>query len=261
MMSDKDDNLVKNQIFGDNSQAVNEKEPDNDVQAPADTGEPEETVELDPKFESIKEQAKGYKEAQAWGTQRAQEASAAKAEVKRLQTELEQLRQAVAPDMAAKQQERWRQYAQQSINAAVVDENPEPLVQLINQLVDSRTEQKLQERDMALEPIRKQQRFQTDVNNFLANNPEASEYIDDMTKLIQTEPDIVEKPDWLYKAYGKVLNQKLKGSAAAKAKTEAAKEAAGMPGSGPRGSQETLTEDEMIKKQIFGSQKKKMFDY
>jgi len=256
IMGDKDDNLVKD-IFDSDDQAG--EETDNKIQTPEEEGESEDIEKPEKKwagkFNTAEDLEEGYRNLETWQTRNAQENA-------RIRAELEQLRQAVIPDMTTKQQQEWWQYVQKSINTAVVDENPEPLMQLIGQMVEYSTEQKLRERDQALAPIYEQQRFQTEVNDFLLNNPEAGEYLDDMQKLIQSEPDIVRNPDWLYQAYGKVLNRKIKGGAALKAKTEAAKEAAGMPGSGPRGSQETLTDDEKIKKALFGDTgKRRMFDY
>lgn len=253
------DNLV-NDIFGDN-RAVNE--PILDEQAPVNTGEPETEKQIQEpekllagKFKTVEEMERAYEEAQRWGTRNAQEAA-------QIRRELEQLRQSVAPDQTRKQQEEWDAYAKQVIAEAVVNENPAPLMQMIDYMVEQRTEQKLWQRDSALAPVYEQQRFQAEVNAFLTDNPEAGEYIDDMAMLIKADPELVTMSNWLPRVYGKVLNQKLKGSAASKTKTEAAKAAASMPESGPRSTQDPEGGDDKLRRNIFGdmSQKRKMWDF
>jgi hypothetical protein len=254
-MPDDDKNVLEG-IFGEGAQGEALTDNTEGERAVTQEPEPKQPEKLwAGKFKSPEEMEKAYEEAQRWGTQRSQE-------VANIRRELEELRKSVAPDMSKQKQKEWDDHVKQAIQQAVVDDNPALLVQLIDYMIDQRTEAKLQARDAELAPLREQQRFQAEVNQFVADNPEASEYLDEITKLIQAQPDVVTRPNWLGRAYGKVLNQRLKAGTANAAKTQAEKLAAGVPGSGARGRTDTKTEDEKVLDSIFGdlSQKRKIFD-
>lgn len=253
-MPAKDDNLAE-RIFGE---AVNDSE-DQEERAPkseqpgeeteTEGREPEEPKLLAGKFKSVEELEKAYLEGEKWWTRTSQEAAA-------LRKELEQLKNQLMPDMTKKQQEEWKKHVQAAINAAVVDENPEPLMNLIAFLVDYRAEAKFQERYGQLAPVVKQHEFQQEINTWLAENPEAAAYIEDMAKIIEAEPELVMQPNWLDKAFARVLKQKLglaeKAKVDAKALAEAEKQAAAVPASGARGKEQKKSPEEELLERIFG---------
>jgi len=268
-MSDgKDGNLI-DQIFG--NQAVEEEQKGEKGQAPQVSGEPGQKQEEEQKesqepvkklagrFESVEELEKAYRELEKWGTRKSQEAAA-------IRRELEELRKQAAPDMTARQQEEWRKQVQAAINAATVDENPEPLLQLIGYMADKIAEEKVTQQLGEIAPLVQQHRFQREVDAWLAENPEAGEHINDMIKLINAEPELVTRPGWLDRAYSRVLRQKVslakQVGAETSAKIQAEKQAAGMPGAGARNTKAPETDEEKLLKTIFGeSGPRKMFDF
>lgn len=264
-MAEESNNLI-NQIFG-NDGAASDKEESRDQNQAVNAGEsrpePEQLKQerlLAGKFKSVEELEKAYQEAEKWGTQRSQETAA-------LRRELEELRKAVAPDMTRQEQQVWRQRVQAAINRAVVEENPDDLLQLIDWMIDQKAEVKFQEKYREIYPAVEQYRFQVEVNAWLAENPEAGEHIEDMIKLIQEQPDIVTKPNWLDRTYARVLKRKIgaaqKAGAENAARTQAVKQAAAMPGVQPRQTEPPESEEEKLKKALFGdtNQKRKMFDF
>lgn len=263
-MPKKDDTLMDD-IFG--SQAVEEEEfeeqevgeeEEEQEKKKASGEEHEETEEKEEekpklfagKYKTVEELEKAYQEAQKWGTKSAQEVAA-------LKRELEDLRRQVAPDMTKRQQDEWRKQVQAAINAAVVDEDPTALMALIGQIADQVAEQKLAQKYQDIAPIIQQQKFQQEIDAFLAENPEAAEHLDDMVELVQQNPELVTKPGWLYRAYGKVLTQKFaakeKAKAETAARTKAEKEAAAMPGTKSRQNQKKKDPEEELLDEIFST--------
>jgi len=210
--------------------------------------EEEESKLLAGKYKTVEELEKAYQEVQKWGTKSAQEVAA-------LRRELEDLQRQVDPDITQRQQQQWQKQVQAAINAAVVDEDPGMLMALIGQVADQVAEQKLAQRYQDVAPIVQQRKFQREIDGFLAENPEAAEHMDDIAKLVQQDPEMVTKPGWLYRAYGKVLTQKFNAKAKsekeAAAKTKAEKEAAAMPGAKSRQKQGKKDPEEELLDNIF----------
>jgi len=280
MAENKSDNLAA-QIFGGEAadNASNQKE---ETKAAPATGEPQEEGkqgEGQPsklyagKFTSIEELEKAYLEGQKWWTRTSQEAAAAKREAEQLRRELEELRKALAPDMSKSQQQAFEEQVKKAIQAAVVDEDPKLLLQLIDQLTEYKTEQKLRQITPIIEPIARQNVLEQHVEEFFAEVPEAKELEAEMARLVQEDPSLVYdakgniKPNWPYRVYARVL--KLRSGQAKRANEEAAaqmaamKMAAGVSGSTARTSQpQPESEEEKLKKAIFGEGgKRRMFDY
>lgn len=201
------------------------------------------------KYKTPEELEKAYIEGQKWWTKSSQEVS-------QLRRDLEDLQKQVAPEMTKRQEADFKKQMQQAINMAVVDENPEALTQLIQDLVDKRAEAKVKERYQGVDPLVEQNRLNEEVNAWISENSEAAEHLADMQKLLDADPSMMNKPGWLDRAYAKVLNQKIgltrkaKGDAAAQ--TQAEKAAAAITGSGARPSQTIETEEQKIVKGIFG---------
>lgn len=268
MTKGKGDNLA-DRLFGNQAAETDAEEtqtlepedqaPDKQTEQPgepdggqAQQGEKDTGKLLAGKFKSMEELERAYVELERFGTQRSQEAA-------QLRRELEELRKALAPDMTAKQRDEWRKYAQQAIQKAVVDEDPDMLMQMIDYMIEARAEEKFQKRYREIEPVINQQKYQQEVNQWLADNPEASDYLDDMVKLVQAEPEIVTKPGWLDRAFARVLKAKVgiagKVGAETAAKARAEKAAASMPGSGSRPKTEKKSEEDEMLDRIFSTGK------
>ncbi len=276
MSEPKGDNLAAS-IFSE--AASNEPETKQDAapvegQPQPEAGEPE--AEPKPakkyagKFESDEELEKAYLESQKFMTQRAQEAAAYRRQLEQLQQQLQQLQQ---PDMTKKQQEEFQAFVKKAVNAAVVDEDPTMLIQMIDQLTEAKTDAKLRQIMPVIEPIARQNILEQHVQEFFAENPEAKELEGEMAKLVQAEPDLVydakgnPRPNWPYRVYAKLLKTKSgvvkEVNAQAAAQAAAAKAAAGAPGSTARpGQPQPESEEDKLKKVIFGEGgKRRMFDY
>ncbi len=270
----KGDNLVA-AIFGEaaNSEPEIKQETAPETGQPETDNEPEEQASPEKpkklyagKFESEEELEKAYLEGQKFWTQKAQEAAA-------LRRELEELRKTAAPDMTRKQQEEFQNFVKKAVNAAVVDEDPTLLLQLIDQLTEAKTEQKIHQIMPMIEPIARQNILEQHVQEFFAENPEAKELEAEMAKLVQAEPDLVYdakgnvRPNWPYRVYARLLKQQSvvarKVNAEAAAQAAAAKAAAAAPGSTARpGQPQPESEEEKLKKAIFGDGgKRRMFDF
>ena len=272
MPEDKSGTLTGADIFGEGAQAAkNDPEPeeksDPDAQAQPDgdpgrdqaAGQDQGDKLLAGKYKTVEELERAYSESQKWGTKSAQDAAS-------LRRELEEMRKVLAPQQTAKQQEEWKKRAQDAVNRAVVDEDPEALFRLIAGMAGEIAERKLQQRDTDLEAVKAQAKFQRQVDAFLAENPEAAGHVGDMVKLLEAEPELVTRPNWLDRAYTRVLSRKMgltaRARAEADARTQAEKQAAGMPGGAARKTQETESEADKIKKGIFGdpARKRGIFD-
>lgn len=281
-MDNKDDKNVVASIFGgaaqeggnaagDGTAGAVKQEPNTQTQAQTQAQQTEPAQKpaeklYAGKFKTPEELERAYEEAQRWGTQRSQEAAA-------LKRELEELRKTAAPDMTKKQQEEFDAYVKKAINAAVVDEDPSLLLQLIDQLAEHKTDQKIRQIMPIIEPIAQKNAFQTQVDEFFREHPEALELAGEMTAIVQQDPAIMldnkgnVRPDWPYRVYMKAARGKSgatqKAAAEAKEKAEGMKAAAAAPGTSARGSQPPEKEEDKIKQSIFGdmSQKRKMFDF
>ena len=265
-MSKKDDTLMDN-IFGadqaveeevEEKETEEEKEEEQEEEEQEEEGQKETEEEeeegqkeeklLAGKYKTPEELEKAYQEAQKWGTKSAQE-------VATVRKELEDLRKQVAPDMDKRQAQQWQSQVQSAINAAVVDEDPSALMALIGQVADQVAEQKIAQRYKDVEPLAKQRKFQQEIDNFLAENPEAQEHMDGIAKLVQQDPEIVAKPGWLYKTYSMVLSQKFTSKKSSTketaAKTEAEKKAAEMPDAKSRQQKEKKNPEEKLLDEIF----------
>jgi len=274
-MSDiKGDNLAE-EIFGE---AATDPENKQDT-APAEGQLQPDTEKTEPeskpakkyagKFESDEDLEKAYMESQRFMTQKAQEAATYRRQLEQLQQQLQQLKQ---PDMTKKQQEEFQEFVKKAINAAVVDEDPAMLIQMIDQLTEAKTEAKIREIMPVIEPIARQNILEQHVREFYAENPEAKDLEGEMAKLVQAEPDLVydakgnPRPNWPYRVYAKVLKQKsgivMEVNAQAAAQAAATKAAAAAPGSTARpGQPQPETEEDKLKKIIFGDNgKRRMFD-
>ncbi len=270
----KGDNPVA-AIFGEaaNSEPEIKQETAPETGQPETDNEPEEQASPEKpkklyagKFKSEEELEKAYLEGQKFWTQKAQEAAA-------LRRELEELRKTAAPDMTRKQQEEFQNFVKKAVNAAVVDEDPTLLLQLIDQLTEAKTEQKIRQIMPMIEPIARQNILEQHVQEFFAENPEAKELEAEMAKLVQAEPDLVYdakgnvRPNWPYRVYARLLKQQSvvarKVNAEAAAQAAAAKAAAAAPGSTARpGQPQPESEEEKLKKAIFGDGgKRRMFDF
>jgi hypothetical protein len=275
------DNLAA-KIFGE--AASNEPETKQNITPAPETGQPEPEAEKpEPeqkpakkyagKFDSDEELEKAYLESQKFMTQKAQEAAQYRRQLEQLQQQLQQLQQATALDMTKKQQEEFQAYVKKTINAAVVDEDPTLLLQLIDRLTEEKTEAKIRQIMPVIEPIVRQNILEQHVQEFFAENPEAKELEAEMAKLVQAEPDLVYdakgnvRPNWPYRVYARLLKQQTavarKINAEAAAQAAAAKAAAAAPGSTARpGQPQPESEEEKLKKAIFGDGgKRRMFDY
>jgi hypothetical protein len=274
-MSDiKGDNLAE-EIFGeaatdpenkqDTAPAEGQLQPDTEKTEP----EPKPAKKYAGKFESDEDLEKAYMESQRFMTQKAQEAATYRRQLEQLQQQLQQLKQ---PDMTKKQQEEFQEFVKKAINAAVVDEDPAMLIQMIDQLTEAKTEAKIREIMPVIEPIARQNILEQHVREFYAENPEAKDLEGEMAKLVQAEPDLVydakgnPRPNWPYRVYAKVLKQKSgivkEVNAQAAAQAAATKAAAAAPGSTARpGQPQPETEEDKLKKIIFGDNgKRRMFD-
>lgn len=205
------------------------------------------------RFKSPEDLARAYREIERFATQSQQQVSV-------LRRELEELRRQLQPDLTKKQQEDLQKQVQLAINKAVMEEDPSALMDLFTKLADHVAEQKLAQRYQDVAPLVQQRKFQQEINDFLAENPEAAQHIDDIAKLVQQDPELVSRPGWLYRAYTRVLNQKValrqQQQAVVDQKVEAQKKAAAMPGSGSRPKQEKKDPEQEILDQIFGTPKK-----
>jgi len=274
-MSDiKGDNLAED-IIGeaatdpenkqDTAPAEGQLQPDTEKTEP----EPKPAKKYAGKFESDEDLEKAYMESQRFMTQKAQEAATYRRQLEQLQQQLQQLKQ---PDMTKKQQEEFQEFVKKAINAAVVDEDPAMLIQMIDQLTEAKTEAKIREIMPVIEPIARQNILEQHVREFYAENPEAKDLEGEMAKLVQAEPDLVydakgnPRPNWPYRVYAKVLKQKSgivkEVNAQAAAQAAATKAAAAAPGSTARpGQPQPETEEDKLKKIIFGDNgKRRMFD-
>ena len=272
-MSENDDRTLADQIFGgqavkDDETQTTQTEQTTQTQAPA-AGDPEsgktepqkqetekqeqtqaqENKLLAGKYKTPEELERAYLEGQKWWTKSSQEVS-------QLRRDLEDLQKQVAPDMTKRQEADFKKQMQQAINNAVVDEDPEALTQLIESIVDQRTEVKVKERYQDVDPLVEQNKLTKEVNGWIGENPEAAEHLPEMQKLLDADPDMVKKPGWLDRAYAKVVGQKLsltkQARSTAAAQTQAEKAAATIVGSTARPPQDTETEEQKIVKGIFG---------
>ena len=267
MSEDKGDKNVVADIFGSaaptsgniaenvDAGAVEEKQAD----------QPDEKIYAG-KFKTPEELEKAYEEAQRWGTQRSQETAA-------LRRELEELRKTAAPDMTAKQKEEFDVYVKKAINAAVVDENPTLLMQLIEKLVEEKADSKIREIAPVIEPIVQERAFKAQVDEFFREYPEAINLSNEMTEIVQRDPTVMMdthgniRPDWPYRVYMRAAKGKGEAEAQAaaltKKQTEGMKAAAAAPGTSARAGQQAESEEDKLRKNIFGdaNKQRKMFDY
>ncbi|HIE12963.1 MAG TPA: hypothetical protein EYP63_06015 [Desulfotomaculum sp.] len=217
------------------------------------------------RFKSVEELERAYREVEGFSTRKAQEAAA-------LHQRLEELQRQAAPDMTKRQQEDFRKAVLEAVNAAVVDEDPNKLVALIETITDRKSEEKLSQIMPHLAPVIVNQQIASEVEQFFAEFPEAKDLESEMSAVIEQNPEVMfdeqgrRRADWVYRAY--IRAQTRKGQATRQAAAQvggqvtAAKQAAAAPGVSAR-QQQSQSPEEAILTRIFGepSGGRKPFDY
>lgn len=256
-----------NNIFGDtgtpapNDDMVDNQDNNESPEAPENPDTPEgENNEDDQqklfagKYKTVEELEAAYKEAE-------KNFHGSRQELAELRREFETIRQLLTPK---KQEIDPQQYRQQLLERLY--EEPDAV---IAELAERIADRKLQEHLGPIMPVIQQQIINSQVQQFLSSVPDAAEYAGDMAAIVQANPDLVTTPGWLEKAYlqAKVarLEAKInnKGDNDKAAQSVAAKQAAAMPKGGKAEPPKPETEEEKMRRAIFGdlSGKRKMFDY
>ena len=258
-----EDKIVQ-EIFGDTGNAAPVSHPEPLVPESQETPEGEVESEEEPeaqeklfagKYKTVEELEAAYKEAEKSFHGDRQE----RAELRR---QMEDLKTALAPKKPNVDPEQYRQQLVERLYS-------EPDV-VIAELADQIADRKLQQALGPVMPVIQRQIMDSQVNDFMSTVPDAREYADDMAAIVQADPNLTTQPNWLEKAYliAKVsrLEDRVSGKATGDktAKTTDAKKAAAMPKGGKGEPPVPETEEEKVKKNIFGDYgggKRKMFDF
>ncbi len=217
------------------------------------------------KYKTVEELESAYKEAEKGFHGDRQE----RAELKR---QLDELKEALAPKKPEQDPKEYRQKLVERLY-----EEPDTVInELANQIADKKMQQALG----PVMPIIQQVITNNQVQQFMDAVPDAKQYATDMAAIVKANPDLMKRKDWIEKAYlqAKVarLEEKLSGKATGDnpkdndpkdndpQKAADTKRAAAMPKGGKGDPPPQETDDDKMRKSIFGSPgggKRKMFDF
>lgn len=265
-----DNEMVKG-IFGGDTGAdpapddINDPEtqqdPETDPDTPEGEDDPNEQPEQTPaeqllagKYKSVEELEAAYKELERGFHGDRQE----RAELRRQLTELKAaLEEPKKPEIDPKQ------YREKLVER-LYEEPDAVIAELADQIADKKMQQVLG----PMMPVIQQQVINNQVQQFMSSVPDAAEYTSDMAAIIQANPGLVNQQGWLEKAYLQAKISRLeatvnKGDEGKVAQAAAAKKAAQMPKGGKGELPKQETDEEKMRKSIFGehSEKRKMFDF
>jgi hypothetical protein len=249
-----------NSIFGGDTGAAAAPEENNDdnpetretPEAPEnqpDTPEGESKGDKQPekllagKYRTVEELEAAYKEAE-------RNFHGSRQELAELRREFEALKQLLAPKQPEPDLKQYREKLLERLY-----EEPDAV---IAELAERIADRKLQEHLGPIMPVIQQQIINNQVQQFMSAVPDAAEYAGDMATIIQANPELVNQPGWLEKAYlqAKVarLEAKLGKNAAGEkaAQAAAAKQAAAMPKGGKGEPPAPKTQEEKLVDAIFG---------
>lgn len=266
-MSTPEEKLVNNIFGGDTGESApgddntpGPKDPEMDTLEDAGEGndrkpddKPAEKL-LAGKYKTVEELEAAYKEAEKNFHLDRQD----RAELRR---RLDELKAALAPKKPEADPKERRQ--------KLIERMYEEPDTVIAELADEIADKKMQERLGPIMPVIQQQAINSQVQQFMARVKDAHEYENDMAAIIQAEPGIMRDPNWLGRAYLLAKTARLEARLADKtgddpAKAADAKKAAAMPRGGKGDPNIPASEEEKLKKSIFGDPgggKRKMFDF
>ncbi len=193
------------------------------------------------KYKTVEEMEQAYIEAQRSFHLDRQE----KAELRR---QLEEIKQAIHP----KSEPDMEKYREKLIER-LYNEPDTVITELADQIADRKVRQALG----PVMPAIQQQIMNSKVQHFMTNTPDAAEYANDMAVLVQANPDIVKKEDWIERAYYQAklarMEAKLSGkeNRERKERVTASKQAAQMPDGGKGDPAPEKTKEEKVLENIF----------
>ena len=245
---DPDDDMVDNQ---DNNESL--EAPENPDTPEGKNNDDDQQKLFAGKYKTVEELEAAYKEAE-------KNFHGSRQELAGLKREFEELKQLLAPKQPEQNPKQYRE----KLLERLYDEPDNVITELAEQIADK----KVQERLGPVMPVIQQQVINQQVQQFMSAVPDAVEYANDMAIVLQNKPDLVNEPGWLEKAYlqakiarleAKINKDAGEGKAAQAA---VAKQAAAMPKGGKGEPPKPETEEEKMRKSIFGEYRKmKMFDY
>ncbi|TYO95133.1 hypothetical protein [Desulfallas thermosapovorans] len=259
-----DDQMIKDIFGGDTGDPApnNDNDPELKKAPEQDPDTPPEEPEQDPepeklyagKYKTVEELEAAYKEAERGFHNDRQE----KAELKR---QLDELKAMLTPKPKEQDPKEYRE--------KLIERLMEAPDEVVTELAEQIADRKLQERLGPVMPVIQQQIVNNQVQQFMSAVPDAVEYANDMAAILQAKPDLINQPGWLEKAYmqAKIARLEAKVSKATgddkAAQAAAAKQAAAMPKGGKGEPPKPETEEEKMRKAIFGdfNGKRKMFDF
>lgn len=261
---------IRSAIFGGdtgtaapaNDDKTPEKEAPDNTDTPKDGGDDSQKSDEKPaekllagKYKTVEELEAAYKEAEKNFHLDRQD----RAELRR---QLDELKAALAPKKPEVDPKERRQ--------KLIDRLYEEPEKVIEEVAEEIADKKIQERYGHIDPIIQQTKINNEVQQFMGAVKDAHEYENDMAAIIKANPNIMKRQDWLERAYLLAKTARLEAKLAGKdtgddaAKAADAKKAAAMPRGGKGDPNIPATEDEKLKKGIFGDPgggKRKMFDF